>query len=470
MSATGDVRRWLRRKRRHNTAERLYTTLLALVIGVPTLVSAAGGALRRLDARHLAHAMPPAPSALLALGLLWYALCLAAALRLGPVTSSAATVTWLATSPLDRRRLLLPAAGWVLGAGALAGGLYGTVGAFGLALPAAPAVAFAAACAALGVTLAALLICVQTGAYARWGEFVIVLLVAASAVVTVLRPALPSDVDVPWLPFAVAAAICGALAVWRLGRLRWLAFAGGTRLAATIAAGVVTLDPGLAARVFEEQRGAALHPRRTGFGTALGWRAVVRQDLLSAVRAPERWTVFAATAVVPATAAQILGTGVVLAVVWLLCGVAGIAGAGANIRRDHDQAALPRLLGLRTGVLTAARAVVPVLVGTLWTVLSLALVDTRYLVWGVLAGPALATGMMRAARRGRVRHEFPPIVTPAGLIPTGILHWAIRGVDLAALLLAPTLVVLSGGSLPLLAQAAGSVVGLALFLRRAARP
>jgi hypothetical protein len=102
-------------------------------------------------------------------------------------------------------------------------------------------------------------------------------------------------------------------------------------------------------------------------------------------------------------------------------------------------------------------------VGVVWGLCSLGLV-------GAAAGLALAAGAMRAARRGRVRHEFPPIVTPMGYVPTGLLYWVVTGLDLGVLLTAPTFLMIAGGLSPPPAfglQSVASLVGLGLFIVRA---
>jgi hypothetical protein len=56
------------------------------------------------------------------------------------------------------------------------------------------------------------------------------------------------------------------------------------------------------------------------------------------------------------------------------------------------------------------------------------------------------------------------------LIPTGLLHWLLTGVDLGAVLLLPAMVLLAGGpaTVTALVQAAVSVAGFLTFMRTAA--
>jgi hypothetical protein len=152
------------------------------------------------------------------------------------------------------------------------------------------------------------------------------------------------------------------------------------------------------------------------------------------------------------TTVPVLATGLpvsrwVIAGVWLLCGVAAAASATANARRDRDDRALARLLGLTDGWLFTGRVAVPVVVSTVWcTVAMLAVGATgtggglgAWALLGLCAGPGLAAGALRSARRKQVRHDIAPLVSPTGTVPTGLVMWLAGGVDLAVLALWPAL-------------------------------
>jgi hypothetical protein len=63
-------------------------------------------------------------------------------------------------------------------------------------------------------------------------------------------------------------------------------------------------------------------------------------------------------------------------------------------------------------------------------------------VWALLgacAGPGLAAGALRSARRRQVRHDITPLVSPVGTMPTGLIAWLTGAVDVAILALWPAL-------------------------------
>jgi hypothetical protein len=148
---------------------------------------------------------------------------------------------------------------------------------------------------------------------------------------------------------------------------------------------------------------------------------------------------------VPVLATGLPVSGWVIAFALALAGLTAVAPSTANARRDHDEPALARLLGLSDPRLFAGRAVVPTLVATVWSTIAVLAVGKghshgAWALLGAAAGPALGAGALRAARRGAVRHDFSPVVTPAGLIPTGPINWLVQGLDLTLLAMAPTLV------------------------------
>ncbi|MFG2048366.1 hypothetical protein ACGFIW_13160 [Micromonospora sp. NPDC048935] len=96
-------------------------------------------------------------------------------------------------------------------------------------------------------------------------------------------------------------------------------------------------------------------------------------------------------------------------------------------------------------------------------------------VWGAAlgaaAGPALATGALRSCRRSFVRHDYPLIVTPQGVVPSGPLLWVAQAFDVALIGTLPALTAITAGGFAGIAvavQAVVSIVVLTAFLTASA--
>lgn len=493
----GASRRWLRQRRRQHGggAGSLYFVALSVLVGIAVVA----GTLPRLLSGDRSAADSAAALPLLAVGLLGYAFALTLAARFGPVTATPATLAWWLASPVDRRLLLLPGAAMVLSVAAVVGALHGAfvVTVVGVADQAAAAAVVGAGITA-GVLTGALAMVIQTvtDAAAAVLERVAVLLGAVAAVLTMVRtpvPAVPAWAGPwgwpqaaaegrggSWLPWAVAMALAvAAVGVSRLDRLPLRRLAAGSTLGAIAGAGLVTVDPGVASRAAEERRWATRSPRGGGLPGIAGPRAVVGHDLIVARRSPEGLLVAGATLLMPTLLGLLTGWGIVLAAGWLLSGLAAVAPSTVNARRDRDLPALRRLLNLSGPTLVGARSVLPTVLAVSWGIGAGALLTARtpgaegwaWPVLGAAAGPGLAAGALRAARRGAVRHELPPIVTPMGILPTGPLHWAATGCDTAVLFTTPTLAALITGTpaAMILPQVIISVVGVVAFVLLAGR-
>nr|WP_238324135.1 DUF6297 family protein [Salinispora pacifica] len=465
---------------------------LSVLVGIAVVA----GTLPRLLSGDRSAADSAAALPLLAVGLLGYAFALTLAARFGPVTATPATLAWWLASPVDRRLLLLPSAAMVLSVAAVAGALHG---AFVVTVVGAQDQAAAAAVVGAGVAAAvltgALAVVIQTVTDASTAvlERIAVLLGVVAAVLTMARTPVPAWTG-PWgwpqaaadgrggswlLWVAVAALMVAGIVVWRLDRLPLRRLAAGSTLGAITGAGLITVDPGIASRAAEEHRWAT-RPRTGGrLPRIAGPRAVVGHDLLVTRRSPEHLLVAGATLLIPTLLGILTGWGITLAVGWLLSGLAAVTPCTVNARRDRDLPALRRLLTLPGPALLAARSVLPTVLAVAWGVGAGTLLTARtpgaegwaWPILGAAAGPGLAAGALRAARRGAVRHELPPIVTPMGILPTGPLHWAATGYDTAILFTIPTLAALITGTpaAMLLPQAIISVVGLVAFVLLAGR-
>ncbi|MFB4266901.1 DUF6297 family protein [Nonomuraea sp. GTA35] len=433
--------------------------------------------------------------ALLALGLAGF---LAAARNAGPVLLPGADASWLLLSPLNRRHVLGRAARLLLGVAVVAGMVLG-VGL--LAVLGAPdqlvwrvlgAMVVGVAAAVGGMALAVL--GQASTSWRLWltGAVAMLLVLAAVAVTGQLRTVLAIAASAP-LP-ALAAAVSGAAVVsGLLVRQAWVSLeriptrvlvASSTR-AGHVAGAATSLDPGALTWIAEDNhwRARKLPSRRwpsLPAPFALAW-----QDWRRLARRRGRLVGVTATAALPAVLAQAGGSPTALGVAVLggALAVASISTSGA--RRDADNPALARLIGVSRRKALAARAVLPGLLAGAWTALAFtglavggamaqgdamastadgaAIVSTAeggamagladaggvaggfgevWWLFGPLAAPALAAAALRMAGRAPVDHSMPVIDTPAGAVPTGPLFWAATGPDLALLGCLPAAVAL----------------------------
>ncbi|GII75572.1 hypothetical protein Sru01_05540 [Sphaerisporangium rufum] len=270
------------------------------------------------------------------------------------------------------------------------------------------------------------------------------------------------------------------------------------------AAGATALAPGPLALAPQHAAGAPAPARPAGRSASLGARrpapdpragrgtaappwpaamAVAWPDWRLLSRRPWRAAGLLASTVLPAAVGQASGTPSTLTLVTLAIGaLSAAATCTSGARRDGDNPALARLLGVDPRAVLAARAVLPALLGAGWLVLALAglaaagpLPGGPWWLFGPAAAPALAAGALRMARRAPIDHSMPVIDTPGGAVPTGPLIWAATGPDLAAAGCAPLLWALFSGSPLSPALVAGQALlalgVLAAYLRRgAARP
>ncbi|WP_433222033.1 DUF6297 family protein [Dactylosporangium sp. CS-047395] len=399
----------------------------------------------------------------LAAGLAWTAALLAMSAALGPVSTSAPALQWLFTAPLDRRALLTPGAAQVLGIGLLAGLAQGLLT---LTLSTVGAGAVLATAVAGGVLVlggAALVQSASRRPARRLSATATVVAVAAAVVGVLSATGTPVGVVAAtgpwgwpllagrheWIAILVALAALGIpIPLWY--RLRSLTLANLTDAAQSSGAATAvffTLDPGLASRAAEDRRWRG---RRLGPDKLLrlpGRWAATGQDLLLVARSPVRLLLSAALTTVPVLATGLPVSRWVIAAAWLLCGIFGASAGTANARRDRDDPSLARLLGLTDGQLFTGRVAVPVLVCTAWSTIAMTAVGAQtggplgtWALLGVCAGPGLAAGALRSARRRQVRHDTAPVVSPmGGMMPTGLFVWLGAGVDVALIALWPAL-------------------------------
>lgn len=222
-------------------------------------------------------------------------------------------------------------------------------------------------------------------------------------------------------------------------------------------------------------------PAVLGTGSLAASFALAWHDWRRLARRPGRQAVLFGAAVLPALAAQ-AGGGVSPIVLAVLVGgaLAAAASCCAGERRDADDPALARLLGVGHRSALAARALLPALVSAAWLALALAALTVlgilpagRWWLFAPLAAPALAAGALRMARRQPIEHAMPVLDVMGGMLPLGPLVWALTGVDVAVLGCAPLLYAVAVPSPSLGAglatQAVTGAAALLLFLLFARR-
>ncbi|MEO3884040.1 DUF6297 family protein [Nonomuraea sp. B5E05] len=510
-SETGvrSVRAYLRSRGRApvSLADRYVT-----VFGLAMLVAVAGQPISTMVGGLAGSAEPGRMGAGVALVALAMAGFLAAARAAGPVLLPAPDATWLLLSPLHRRHLLGRTARALTAVAVVAGLLLGLCT---LAVLGAPdqLVWRLLAALALGVSAAVggMALAVLGQAFPSWQVWLTAAIAALVVLAVVamsgqLRSALAIAAGAP--PPVVAAAVAGGAVIsgllagraWAaLGRIPARTLVSASTRAGHVANATVTLDPGALTWIAEDNhwRARKLGSRRwpsLPAPLALAW-----QDWLRLARRPRRLATMTATAALPAVLAQ---AGVTSVALWaaVLAGALAVACTGVTgARRDNDNPAMARLIGVGRRPALAARAVLPTLLSTAWTTLALAgpaLIaggfpgaeavaggawageavtggpwSGAWWLLGPLVAPALAAGALRMARRSPVDHSMPVIDTPAGSIPTGPLIWAVTGADLAVLgclpALSAPLVPANGLGALLATQGVASALVLAGYVLRA---
>jgi hypothetical protein len=420
---------------------------------------------------------------------------------LGPLALSPADASWLLLTPLSRRAVLWRAA--VTGAllAAAAGALLGVLGLAmagpylrlaGSGLPGSwlflSAVAGAGSClaavtaemlaqprerprAVIRAACVAVAVVAMAGAVAgeRWS--------AVTRAVTAVFGGLSTPVfDTAALVALVLAAV-GSLLLWR----RLASFPASVLRADSARSGRALL----AAQYFNfsllfwiaednHWRGRLLRSRpwpRLPRAMVLAWA-----DWRRLGRRPWPLVMLAAAAVIPA----LLGIAVTgrsrpdLIAVVLIAGAVAVGSQGTTAtKRDQDDPALLRLLGVDAGQALVARAVLPSLLSGCWLALSLTVLCAAgtlsgwlWPLLGLIAGPGVAAGVLRLARTARINPADRGPDTPMGSTPPWLVS-RVLSVIVAAIGAAPLLGALLKGdahATTVIDQCAASVIVLWLYL------
>lgn len=443
-------------------------------------------------------------------GLLWVVLAAQAAslaARLGPVGVSGAGVRWWVPTAVDRAGLLVGSwwatlALWTVGTSAAAL-LVAVV--TGMPLDASAPGLVALVGAGAGALLVSAVGILQTrGGAARTQTVsdavsvavpvlgVIAVLVVgdrspgsppvagdpATAVATSpdLVPEPGSDLGLTVAVVILVLLALGAAVLWRrsLGRLSAAVLAQRVGAAEHAGAAVLSLDTRELARALGRGRAGPSRRRSRRLRAARGpASALLLGEALALLRAPGLLLGLLSLACAAVVAQQVpaLGHGAGLAVVALVVGVRA-AQTGARGAQEADVVpALDSLLPLGSRATRVLRTVLPALASAvvLHVALLPVLVDAGSGAWTwsallLLGGVGFGAAAVRGAYRRPPDWSAPLLATPAGALPTGAVSSALRGPDLALLVVVPLAVGVVLGTATGMLVLLQAVVGAAAVL------
>ncbi|WP_435735606.1 DUF6297 family protein [Cellulosimicrobium sp. PMB13] len=427
-------------------------------------------------------ARPPSPGVVVLLVLcVLLGLVASTAARLGPAGVGTAGVHWWLPAPADRRGLLLPSVGAVIGWAVVAGALGGA--AAGLLAAAGPAGVLSGA---LVGAPAAVVVASLTGLVQHRGSRTAVLvgdtLVACVPVLGLVLvatglhlPVLGPSTTLTALAVALAALAAGLVVVWttRVDRLRLPVLAARSGESDRLGAALLSMDPRDLGRALD----AGARPRRPRRGRTFravrGPRgAIVAADVVLLVRTSSSWTQLVGLVALLVLAHQVpvLAAGPGLAAVVAVAG-ARAAGLGAGGARHAEMVpALDASLPLSARAVRAVRLVVPAATAVLALVTGvvpvvLATGSTGWLVLAALVGVGCGASAVRGALRPAPDWSGPLFATPMGAVPVNAAAVARQGPDLLLLSLVPfTIAALLGVVTPALVVAQAVAAGVAVAI------
>ncbi|WP_394940634.1 DUF6297 family protein [Psychromicrobium sp. YIM B11713] len=219
------------------------------------------------------------------------------------------------------------------------------------------------------------------------------------------------------------------------------------------------------------------HSRRSLLVASSPGAVLVRADAVRYLRHPGRIAWVFALAVIPAIGRAFIGgsSSWPVVVLLLICGLLATSSVSSPYKLNAINPVLDDLLPLDPGTVRKLHAVMPGFILLLWAALAFGLLwlsgagSLTLFITGVIAGPALAGAALRGAFKKPADWSQPAIATPGGALPAGVAAQFLAGPDLAAIVLAPSLISLIAGStvnllLPL--QFALSAIVLLVVTRR----
>lgn len=423
---------------------------------------------------------------------------------LGPLALSPADSSWLLLTPLSRRAILRRSALTVALLATLAGGLLGVLGLamagpyLRLARSGLPGSwLFLSAVAGAGCCLAAVAgeALAQPRPRPRAVVRAVCLALAFAAVAGAVAgerwPAVIRAVTAVFGGLSTPVFDTAALVALALAAVAWVLL---WRQLASFPAGVLRADSARSGRALlaaqflnfpllfwiaedNHWRGRLLRSRpwpKLSPAMALAWA-----DWRRLGRRPGPQAVLAVAAVVPA----LLGTAITgrgrpdLIAAALVVGALAVGSQGtAASKRDQDDPALLRLLGVDAGQALMARAVLPALLSGCWLALALTVACAAgtlsgwlWPLLGLIAGPGAAAGVLRLARTARIDPADRGPDTPMGNTPPWLVS-RMLSVAVAVIGAAPLVQALLRGSAhgsTVIDQGAVSVIVLGLYLMTA---
>ncbi|WP_033340338.1 DUF6297 family protein [Catenuloplanes japonicus] len=376
---------------------------------------------------------------------------------LGPIFVGPALQSWVASTPIDRRVLLLPrftgllagAAAVVATLGLVLGVLSGIAGG-GDGLSAGGTDAETADAALLGASIGLLAgagsVTAQGVRRARWaadlpGQVLLVAGAATAAAVVAMhftgtpmaRPRFGVPLAVP-LMVSVVALVLVVFAVRALRRVDKAVMSTGAQFASSAAAATVMLDPTLIADLLESRRWRAVGSVRSRpFRPGPLWWPLVQAELRRAVRRRGALLGWAALVLVQyAVALAVPGLAGPAHVITAFLAGDRLAGGLRAVTRSPG---LRRALGGDDTALKIAHLAVPVVAALLFFLVTEPVAGVRppWLDVTLLAG--VAGAVYRSGTRPALVYDGPVVETPFGLIPVDLLRQLWRGWDVVALLI-----------------------------------
>ncbi|SHG99255.1 DUF6297 family protein [Streptoalloteichus hindustanus] len=449
-----DLRQSLRTARRAaHPAKRfvgLVTDVLPYVVIVGGLVVQSVRRLAELSGAQVGQTHAAGGAWLLVAGLV---LLLAGALRvlgaLGPVSAGRPMLTWVLSTPVDRRGLLSTR----FSAGALGSAVPGaalfTAVALTDHLPVA-LVAWSAVLGALvGVAMYAAMVLLEAGGQAERvsrrgsaalaGVAVLLALIPVSAPLTGWRPDVPPAEPLLYVGVPLVAVVAAAVLVSAhraLGRLsRGVLGAGGDLTMVTVTS-VAWMDLSLLTGTLEFRRLRRIATVRSRRGGGRGVSVLLWSELRRLVRMPGAVAGWVALALVPYAAKVVVSSTWVLPL-QLVAGALAVSRLTAGLRAINGRTGLRRMLPFGDRALRLLHCVVPVVAALVWAGATVPAVvvaldaDRATAAFLLLAVAATAgAGAMRSAIRPPLVYDVPTVSSPFGDLPIGLIQQVLRGPDL----------------------------------------
>ena len=461
--SVGTVRSFIGRHRRRSWVDWYVAGFTLLIVGIygadflATPLSRLSKSASRAAATHAAATQAVAGAGLV-IGVGAGLLLLAQAL--GPLALSPADASWLLLTPLDRRAVLRRAALTVAVLATLAGALLGVLGLamagpyLRLAESGLPGSwLFLSAVAGAGCCLAAVAAealaqpwerprsviraaCVTIAVVAMAGAVAGERWSAVTRAVTALFGGLSTPVFYTAALVALALAAIAWLLLWR----RLASFPAGVLRADSARSGRALLAAqflnfSLLFWIAEDNHWRVRLLRSKPWPKLPPALAVAWADWRRLGRRPGPLVILVLAAVVPA----LLGIAITgrirpgLIAAALIAGALAVGSQGTTAtKRDQDDPALFRLLGVDAGQALVARAVLPSLLSGCWLALSLTVLCAAgtlsgwlWPLLGLIAGPGVAAGVLRLGRTARINPADRGPDTPMGNTPPWLISRAL---------------------------------------------